>query len=322
MNQDIYNWTKKFHQGQLSESEWKQLMQAMEDDPALADAFYSVLTLLQGEEKIPPEVDVRKALDKHLIREQPGKRPIRHFMSRHWWKIAAMIIPILLVLKALWPTSPETPALVSTIRADSVQLDVVLPDGSQVVLAPFSNITWQENFKVRDVTIAGEAFFTVQRDSLHPFTVQAGTSSVRVLGTAFSVRAFESSPIQVEVLHGRVAVRRETTANTVILTAMESTVWDEQQGSWSTSEMTDEGDLAWATRVWKIDQQKLEDIIPGLERMYGIDLELANPALRHCRVSATLDHKTQEEMLEILKLILQVDITYQSGKIYLDGPGC
>ena len=322
MNQDIYNWTKKFHQGQLSEAEWKELMQAMDDNPELADAFYSILTLLKGGEKEPPAVDVRKALQDHIRKEQPGKQPIRVMITRHWWKIAAMIVPILIVLKVLWPVSPDGLEMAKTIQADSVQMEFVLPDNSQVVLAPHSRLSWNEDFQVRTVSIDGEAFFSVQRDSLHPFTVEAGTFKVRVLGTAFSVQAYASRPLKVDVLHGRVAVTKKSNEKTVVLTALESTAWDEAQGSWDSSQQLDEGDLAWATRVWKIEEQKLEDIIPGLERMYGINLELANPALAQCRVSVILDHKSRQEMLEILKLILQVDISDQEGKIILDGLGC
>ncbi len=51
-----------------------------------------------------------------------------------------------------------------------------------------------------------EAFFEVAPDSLRPFTVKTGNIGVEVLGTAFSVRACDSSP-ESEVVLERGSVR-------------------------------------------------------------------------------------------------------------------
>ena len=88
---------------------------------------------------------------------------------------------------------------------------IVLADGSRVMLAPDSAITVSLGEGKRAVALLrGEAFFEVQRDPARPFTVVAGDSSVRVVGTAFNVRRLAAGA-EVAVAQGAVQVSRADT---------------------------------------------------------------------------------------------------------------
>ena len=52
----------------------------------------------------------------------------------------------------------------------------------------------------------GEALFDVAKNKARPFVVAAGDTNVRVVGTSFSVRHLEASPVQVLVREGVVEV--------------------------------------------------------------------------------------------------------------------
>jgi len=96
-----------------------------------------------------------------------------------------------------------------------------LADGSRVWLAPGSTVAHSRRWllygwtgldwlkpNVRRVTLTGDAFFAVARDT-RPFTVETGDAEVRVLGTRFAVRAgLASHGTRVLVEEGRVAVTR------------------------------------------------------------------------------------------------------------------
>jgi transmembrane sensor len=67
---------------------------------------------------------------------------------------------------------------------------VVLPDGSSVLLNANSTLHYKKEWKEREVWIEGEAFFTVTKKPVgnHPtFVVHANGLDVAVLGTAFNV---------------------------------------------------------------------------------------------------------------------------------------
>jgi transmembrane sensor len=84
---------------------------------------------------------------------------------------------------------------------------IVLPDGSTASLNTNSEIRVHFTHHHREVVLTrGEALFSVARDELRPFDVDAGGNAVRALGTSFSVRLRAAGKVEVLVLQGEVAV--------------------------------------------------------------------------------------------------------------------
>lgn len=84
---------------------------------------------------------------------------------------------------------------------------VALKDGSVVTLNTDSEIVVNYSEKLRAVELVrGEALFDVAKNRAKPFVVAAGETSVRVVGTSFSVSRFDAAPIQVLVREGIVEV--------------------------------------------------------------------------------------------------------------------
>jgi ferric-dicitrate binding protein FerR (iron transport regulator) len=70
--------------------------------------------------------------------------------------------------------------------------NIQLPDGTMVWLNADSKVTYDEKFRgdFREVTLAGEAYFDVVKDQTRPFIIHTHTIDIKVLGTAFNVRAY------------------------------------------------------------------------------------------------------------------------------------
>lgn len=84
---------------------------------------------------------------------------------------------------------------------------VLLADGSMVELDTATKIKVRFNGDHREVTLVrGQANFNVIRDAKRPFSVDAGDTTVRALGTIFSVRLREARQVEVLVAEGRVAI--------------------------------------------------------------------------------------------------------------------
>lgn len=92
-----------------------------------------------------------------------------------------------------------------TISAVDEVRTIYLPDSSKVWLNLSSEITYGEDFSSskREIDLKGQAYFTVKSDSLHPFTIQSGNTSINVLGTSFDVKGTDSL-VQVIVEEGKV----------------------------------------------------------------------------------------------------------------------
>lgn len=86
------------------------------------------------------------------------------------------------------------------------QMQVTLPDGSQVSLGARSKLTVAYTHAERNVRLeSGEAFFAVQKDPSRPFRVHVLDGIVTAVGTAFDVRT-TNDRIRVAVSEGTVQV--------------------------------------------------------------------------------------------------------------------
>lgn len=92
---------------------------------------------------------------------------------------------------------------------------VQLPDGSLIVLADKSAVTYRDPFiGSRDINLTGKAFFKVAKDKTKPFTVVSGDISTTALGTEFSVTVFKNTNhIVVRLYKGKVVVKPVSNGN-------------------------------------------------------------------------------------------------------------
>jgi len=88
---------------------------------------------------------------------------------------------------------------------------VQLPDGTQVWVNADSKFSYPESFKgqTREVFLDGEAYFDVVKDPKHPFIVHTSGINIRVLGTAFNVKAYKAEhTIEATLVHGLIEVTK------------------------------------------------------------------------------------------------------------------
>lgn len=87
------------------------------------------------------------------------------------------------------------------------QRSTKLEDGSFIYLNTHSKVEVHFSNEARNVRLVrGEALFVVERDSSRPFTVTAGDTTVRAIGTQFNVRRRARGDAEVAVVEGSVQV--------------------------------------------------------------------------------------------------------------------
>jgi transmembrane sensor len=100
------------------------------------------------------------------------------------------------------------------------QRSITLEDGSVVELNSQSRLRAHFKDDLRAIELLeGEAIFRVAKDAQRPFRVRTGATDIVAIGTAFNVKASESSTV-VTVLEGRVRVnQRDVAARSAAATA-------------------------------------------------------------------------------------------------------
>lgn len=69
--------------------------------------------------------------------------------------------------------------------------------------------------KERVVSLEGEAYFNVTKNTEHPFIVKSGNVQVRVLGTEFNMCSYTPDNVRVTLIEGKVAVSDTCSLQTV-----------------------------------------------------------------------------------------------------------
>jgi transmembrane sensor len=127
---------------------------------------------------------------------------------------AFMISCLILWLTGQIPT--HSPIAGKTVAKGYVQISkpgerksFQLPDGSKVMLNAGSTlgIPTDFNHSRRDIYLEGEAYFDVTKDAQKPFTIHTSRMDIKVLGTAFNIKAYPGDALaEASLLTGSVEV--------------------------------------------------------------------------------------------------------------------
>ena len=103
-----------------------------------------------------------------------------------------------------------SPGLIVRFNASGVAEKIVLSDSSVVELSAGGKISYPTNFEPgrRTIRLEGTAIFNIFKDPKRPFTVFCKEVSTTALGTKFRVSNIKSGNVLVELIEGKVLVRR------------------------------------------------------------------------------------------------------------------
>ena len=154
------------------------------------------------------------------------------------------------------------------LMADAQVQEFVLPDGTEVTLAPGSKLSYSEK-SPRNTTLEGKAYFEVARDEAVPFEITSDGAFVRVLGTKFMVDA-GSSVKEVYVTEGKVLFAKSSDTEGVILTKdMQATLSPDENVPVIAVE-PDVNSIAWQRGSFIFDKTPLRDVLETLSEHYKV----------------------------------------------------
>ncbi len=182
------------------------------------------------------------------------------------------------------------------------EIKVRLPDGTLAVINADSKLQLSPDFgaEKREVQLRGEAYFEVRHDPSRPFLVQTPSSSVRVLGTHFNVKAYpEESTVKTTLAEGAVELfQKENGLKTLLRPGQQGIV---SRAGTKVQDVDVQQVLAWKNGEFVFDQETLDQVMQQLARWYDITYDFENEALKKQRLWGILDrHASFEEMLHML----------------------
>lgn len=209
-----------------------------------------------------------------------------------------------------------------------------LADGSSVVLYQNSSISYPGRFSAnrRLVTLTGDAFFEVAKDSLRPFFVYSGGLVTRVVGTSFSIRS-GTEGVTVAVKTGKVAVFRETDQpvegpmpgkEAMLLMPQEQAVFEKASTRIvkAQNQLTPLLNIPIETQPFDYDHTPIAQVFASIEKAYGVKIHFDQKLMQNCSLSATLGDEPLETKLEWISAILEATYTIKDQDITISAKPC
>jgi transmembrane sensor len=215
---------------------------------------------------------------------------------------------------------------------------IILPDGTQIWLNAGSKLSYDSslfNKKKRIVSLSGEAFFDVTKNKEIPFIVQTNKICIKVLGTAFNVKAYpgdkftettllrgsieltvKNKPYQKIMLksneklslidslteiHESIAVRKVQLQSHPGVDNEKLVIQEIQPVSLDNKEYVEE--ISWIDDNLVFQDESFEDLAPRMERWFNVTIEIKNPSVESFHFTGIFNKESINEALTAMQLI-------------------
>lgn len=252
-----------------------------------------------------------------------------------YWTIAASILVFVVAgisfdwQNILEPTSQTMAQVmeetVIQVAAGEEVRAIPLADGSTVWLNSASKLTVAADFgdSLRMVSLEGEAFFEIAKDSLHPFVVQSEGIYTQVLGTSFNISAYKTEDLKVSVSTGQVSVFQKNGPQE-ILNPGQGLKISAQDSSWMRQIIKEAKVASWRDGILHFDNSRIKAVLPIFERRFGYAFELTDRQTGSCVLNGELSISSITGFLLSMNSLYDIDyqIDNQSKTIYLSNGKC
>jgi transmembrane sensor len=197
-----------------------------------------------------------------------------------------------------------------------------LADGSVVTLNTASEVRVNYTAMGRDIKLVrGEVLFDVAKDAARPFIVAAGDTLVRVVGTSFTVKKLQETPVQVLVREGVVEVSKpekhfkaiELTANIRAISPLDTSFISKEHVRAADLHR----ELAWRDGQIAFRGQTLEQAATEFARYSDIRIVIADPAIRQEEIAGMFRANDPVGFAQNVAVSLNAKVTIGDNEVRL-----
>ena len=237
---------------------------------------------------------------------------LRRRTSDIWKKLAitasaAAAIAAGLFLHNICNTEPTLTQTYTCLTGRSL---LSLPDGSNVVLHNGASLSYDNSFSRsnRTVSLDGEAYFDVSKDTENTFTVNVDDIEITVYGTTFNVLE-DNESVVVSLVEGSVDVMTKAGIRCALKPGY-SAIFEKQTGN-----LVDQKDdvafaACWAQERLTFTQASLGEVCRYLSKWYGVEIVVADALKLSCSYTFTIREEPIDQILDIMSRINPMKYIY------------
>lgn len=227
---------------------------------------------------------------------------------------ASILLAAVTFLVSVKVWSPNETLVYVTSEANKGKF--TLPDGSTVYLNASSRLEVPSTFtdKTRNVKLDGEAFFDIVKDSLHPFQVNSHMATVRVLGTAFDMKAYSNDDFtEVVLVRGSVEVTGSKLTKPVVMKPNEKLTLakDTQLAKIAVGNY-----ISWTGYPLVFENTELTDILTSIGRWYNVEFTPLGNTDHKPHLTFVIKDESMESILKQISLITSFNYTIKEDKVF------
>ncbi len=276
---------------------------------------------------ISKKAGIALSYDDLRIDATPEKIPTGHYKSGYGYQILryAAVFVVAFSLVFLFKKTTQTtqmPEQQQVLVQYGKQSNIVLPDGSRIVLDAGSKLSFPKKFAgdSREVFLSGEAYFEVKHNPAKPFIIYANEGIITVLGTKFNVRAwkFDDNEVKVAVAEGIVSLQGSSSKKekaAVITKGEMSYLTSTHLTPTRPKKVNIEDHLAWMRRELILESTPLNEVLDRLSRWYNLRFRLPSPVYNHVKITGTFQKKSVGYILEVIGLMTHLDYKRENNLI-------
>lgn len=298
----------KYFLGELNESERLQLLKLIDRDESLKNEFVEMQNLfaLTQLSAHPGDDETAKQSYRKFTRRLQAKQ--RKLFLIKIGKIAA--IALVLIISTVFVTlfyienSTRNTAFNTLYVPAGQRAQITLQDGTTVWLNAKSTLRYPSRFagKERKVTLTGEAYFDVAKNSRKPFLVSTQNIQLKVLGTQFNIRDYPNADrSKVSLLEGSVEINGRNEGNVVLKPGEEASI---NGGNIMVSEIVNPNYFLWKDGIYSFDNESLLEILQKLQLYYDVTIKVEDPEIFNVRYTGKF--RQSDGIDEILHIIQKI----------------
>lgn len=201
---------------------------------------------------------------------------------------------------------------------------VPLDDGSVIRLGPESRLTTHPgrtpDLPSRQVTLEGQAFFSIATDESRPFVVSTSAGTARVLGTRFHLSA-RPEELAIVVVEGRVELASLDHGQGIQVGAGQATRLVNGSADPVVDAPPMEQVAEWLGDFLVFRDTPLETAMQEVGRRYGREVEITDPVLMERTLTMWFDGKSLEEVMTVVCSVIDASCSIGETTVRIAGRG-
>lgn len=217
----------------------------------------------------PEQID--KALS--AIQERVERKKFR-LSFRHALQYAAVLLLVLGgTVGYILYSQPHDDYLSIVVEPSTDVKKIALQDGSEVWLRGGTVLRIPDKFSPdnRSVSINGEAYFSVKKDSLSPFVVKANDIYVKVLGTSFNLKTDDNSGnVETTLVSGHVVLMEEDEKSILDMQPGEKVLFNAEDNTLKIERVDVNLQGLWRLNQFVLENMTLREITERIAEVYKV----------------------------------------------------